>query len=78
MGDVESGVRETFAELGIKEPRTAPEKLALYLANALDSCQDDKVKAGLSRELRLTLDDVRNQPRSSTDAIGTLLDRRAL
>lgn len=60
---IESGVRKTLSQQGIKEPSTALEMLAIQLAKALDERPDEKTLAAISRELRLTLDAVRNQPK---------------
>jgi hypothetical protein len=76
MGEVEAGVVETLRQLGIENPVTAPEKLAIYLARALDSAEKDEVKASLSRELRLSLEDVKNQPESSGDFLSGLQSRQ--
>ena len=73
---VESGVRETLAQLGINTPKTAPEVMAIYIARALDSAEKDEVKAGLSRELRLPLEDVKNQPQPSGDFLTGLESRQ--
>lgn len=76
MGEVESGVVETLAQLGIKEPRTASEKMVLYLATVIDGCKEPEKLSGLSRELRSWLEVVRNQPQPVKDAIGALIDRQ--
>lgn len=54
-GNVESGVRADLKALGISEPRSALDHLALALAAAIDSGEDERSTAALARELRLTL-----------------------
>jgi hypothetical protein len=76
MGEVESGVLVTFAQLGIKEPKTAPEKTAIHLARALDNCKEPEKMAGLSRELRQWLEEVRNQPKPVGDFLTGMQERQ--
>jgi len=74
---VEAGVRKSLRTLGIKTPSTALELLAVTLARALDSEPAENNIAALSRELRLTLTQVAEQPSPSNDAVGTIIDRQA-
>jgi hypothetical protein len=76
MGAVEDGVRETLRQEGIKEPSTALELLAIQIAKTLDSSPEDKVIAGLSRELRLTLEAVHYQPRNTKSFLDDLQARQ--
>jgi hypothetical protein len=74
VGPIETGVRFSFEKLGITEPTTALECLAIGLAEILDGTsatykQDKAAYAALSRELRLTLDKVAEQPAPTTDAV---------
>ena len=61
MGPVESGVRTTLTELGILEPTTALECLAIHLAHTLDTSVEEKNVASVSRELRLTLEKIESR-----------------
>lgn len=72
MGNIESGVRETLKREGIEIPTTALEMLAIELGNTLDHLLDEKNKAGLSRELRLTLEGIHYQPKPADDAVDRL------
>ena len=76
MGEIEAGVRESLSREGIKNPSTAPELLAIELAKRLDNGVDDRSLAGISRELRLTLEEVRVQPRPATDEVSELIGRQ--
>ena len=76
MGKIESGVRETLLRMGIENPSTAPELLAIDHAKTLDNLSDEKNRAGISRELRLCLEEARIQPSPVTDKVGALIDRQ--
>ena len=76
IGEVEAGVRETYYRLGIKTPKTAAEMMAIHLAKAIDKCKDADKTAGLSRELRQWLEEVRNQPIPSGDFLEDLVNRQ--
>jgi len=82
MGPVEQGVRTTLTELGILEPTSVYECLAVTLAQIMDGTspvyQADKDKTGISsisRELRLTLERIEAQPRSKQDELDEIADR---
>lgn len=75
MADIESGVRRSLRSLGIIEPSTALELLAIKLAQALDSNPAETSMAALSRELRLTLDQVASQPSPVDDPVDELAKR---
>jgi hypothetical protein len=55
MGQIQQGVRKSLRDLGIIEPQTAIEMLAILIAEVLDDNPDDKTVAALSRELRSAL-----------------------
>ena len=68
MGPVEQGLRTSLTELGILEPTTVYECLAVTLAQIMDGTSDvyqaDRDKTGISsisRELRLTLERIEIQ-----------------
>lgn len=54
-GSVESGVRADLAAWGISEPRLTLHHLAIALAAAIDTGDDERSTAALARELRLTM-----------------------
>jgi hypothetical protein len=60
VGNVECGVRADLKALGINEPKSALDHLAISLAAAIDSGEDERSTAALARELRLTLAAVRS------------------
>jgi hypothetical protein len=75
LATVESGVLKTLKSLGIDEPSTALEIDAILLARTLDNCtsvEDKKLIASLSRELRLTLVDIADQPQPKDDRVADL------
>ena len=76
MGTVESGVRKSLLSLGIKEPATALEMLAIQLAIALDNEPAENNIAALSRELILTLKQCEDQPTPNTDPVQDIIDGR--
>lgn len=67
-GSIEAGVRESMADIGIKEPRTARELLAIELAHRLDSGVDDRSLAGITAQLLKVLDEVEMQPRKNSES----------
>ena len=75
-GTVEAGVRKSLRTLGIRTPRTALEMLAITLARALDNEPAENNIAALSRELRLTLEQVADQPTPSDDAVDRLVKKQ--
>jgi len=89
MGPVESGVRLSLVKLGILEPVTALECMAINLAQVLDGTSevfklDDNSKfskdptgsvATINRELRLTLEDIARQPSPKPDTVQSISDR---
>ena len=75
MGDIESGVRRDLRKLGITEPATALEFMAIMLAQLLDKGVDAREAIGLSRELRLTLVDIAEQPTPTRDITEEIADR---
>ena len=74
-GSVEAGVYVSFAALGILEPTTALECLAVRLAKAIDSAKYAKDLPPLSMQLRQTLIEVAEQPAPTTDAVEEMADR---
>ena len=76
MGPIETGVRLSLAALGTESPRTALEVLAVTLASVLDKDPPEATVAALSRELRLTLVQVAEQPAPKADAVAELAARR--
>lgn len=76
MGQIQQGVRESLRDLGITEPRTAIERLAILIAEVLDSDPDDKTVAALSRELRLTLEKCADQPAPESDPVEEIISRQ--
>jgi hypothetical protein len=74
-GSIEAGIRSDLAKLGIGEPGTALERLAVRLAQMLDAPIDERHAAGLARELRLTMAAVEAQPKPTADAVGELAAR---
>ena len=78
MGDIQQGVRESLRDLGITEPRTAVEKLAILIAEVLDNEPDEKTVAALSRELRLTLDKCADQPARTDSPVEEIIRRQEL
>ena len=75
MGDIESGVRRDLRKLDITEPVTALEFMAIMLAQLLDHGVDAREAIGLSRELRLTLEAVAEQPTPTRDITEEIADR---
>jgi len=75
MGAVESGVRTTLTELGILEPTTALECLAVHLANTLDNAEDEKNVAAVSRELRLTLEKIESRAGTNKDELDDIASK---
>lgn len=89
MGPVESGVRLSLVKLGILEPVTALECMAINLAQVLDGTSsvfklEDNSKfakdptgsvATINRELRLTLEAIANQPSPTRDAVQEIADK---
>lgn len=67
---VEDGVRETLKRLGVTEPKTAPEVMAILLAKRLDNGVDDRSLAAIGAQLRAVLEDVNTQPREKTNQSG--------
>jgi hypothetical protein len=76
MGDIETGVRQTLEALGITEPKTGLEMLAIQLARTLDSEPEKNTIAALSRELRLTLEQCARQPAPQGDRLDALISRQ--
>lgn len=80
MGPVEQGVRKTLADYGIKEPQTAVECLAVRLGNTLDNLRFTKDEAPIAQQLRLTLDECKEQPHARSpvtdDEISQLINRQ--
>lgn len=76
MGPIETGVRQSLAALGCQEPATALEVLAVTLAAVLDTGPPEATVAALSRELRLTLVQVADQPAAEGDPVAELAARR--
>jgi len=72
---VEAGVYVTFATLGILEPTTALECLAVRLARAIDAAKYAKDLPPLSMQLRQTMMEVAQQPAPTTDAVETMAER---
>lgn len=75
MGEVEQGVYTTLKALGISEPTTAVEALAVTLARAIDSAQYAKDVAPLAARLTDVLDRVANQPAPTHDAVQDMEER---
>jgi hypothetical protein len=75
MGEIEQGVYTTLKALGIDAPRTALETMAVATAHALDNLTEEKNRASLNRELRLTLEAVADQPTPTHDAVKDMEDR---
>jgi hypothetical protein len=76
MGTIEAGVRKTLKQLGVSEPVTALECLAIELASTLDNGVDEKTMAALSRELRLTIEQVGQQSgNADSDKVRALMDK---
>ena len=75
MGDIETGVRRDLRKLAITEPATALEFMAIMLAQLLDKGVDAKEAIGLSRELRLTLEAVAEQPTPTRDVTEEIAGR---
>lgn len=69
MANVESGVRADLARIGVHDPTTALEFLAISLAASIDSADDPRNAAALARELRLTLAAIK------ADSHGNVADR---
>lgn len=76
MGPVETGVRASLRAYGVETPRTALEVLAVTLAGVLDREPAEATVAALSRELRLTLAQVADQPSPEDDPVAELAARR--
>jgi hypothetical protein len=76
MGQIEQGVRKSLRDLGITEPQTAIEMLAILIGKVLDDSPDDKTVAALSRELRLTLDKCADQPASESNPVEEIIKRQ--
>lgn len=80
MGPVESGVRATLADYGIKTPRTAVETLAVTLGRAIDDAKYAKDLPPLAQQLRETMEKVKEQPHAGSpiqdDAISNLINRQ--
>jgi hypothetical protein len=75
LGTIEAGVRETLRREGIENPSTAYELLAIFHAKRLDNIADEKNQAGISREMRLCLEEIRHQPKQTNDPVGALASR---
>jgi hypothetical protein len=80
MGEVEQGVYATLLDYGIHDPRTAVEKLAVRLGNAIDNVKYAKDLPPLALQLRETLEKVKEQPharpKTENDAVSNLIDRQ--
>jgi hypothetical protein len=74
-GNVESGVYETFTRLGIKEPRTDVECLAVRLAQAIDSAKYAKDLPPLAHQLLMTMEKVAAQPEPEHSGIDEMTAR---
>jgi hypothetical protein len=73
---VVDGVTASFKEMGIDTPTTASEMMAMNLAEQLDNGVDEKNLAGINRELRLTMDEIKaNHPGNYDDAVDRLANR---
>jgi hypothetical protein len=64
--------------MGITEPHTALEMLAILIASVLDNDPDEKTVAPLSRELRLTLEKCNDQPTPTSDPVEAIIERQDL
>lgn len=78
MHSVEAGVRADLARLGIDEPTTTLECLAVKLAQLLDELQfanDQKnvSPATIARELRMTMEAIENAPHEDQDEVEKLM-----
>ena len=76
MGPVETGVRASLRAYGVEKPRTALDVLAVTLARVLDGSPAEVTVAALSRELRLILAQVADQPPAEDDPVASLAARR--
>jgi hypothetical protein len=76
MGQIQQGVRKSLRDLGIIEPQTAIEMLAILIAEVLDDNPDDKTVAALSRELRLTLEKCADQPAPENNPVEEIIKRQ--
>lgn len=74
-GSIEAGIRSDLRKLGVSEPATALELLAVRLAQLLDGPIDERQAAGLARELRLTMAAVESQPKPSSDQVADMVAR---
>jgi hypothetical protein len=72
MGDNERALYETFKREGIEKPSTSLEMLAVTLAKRLDNVVDERNLPPLSRELRLTLEQIHYQPQPKEDFVDAL------
>ncbi len=75
MAYIEEGVLRDFKRWGITEPYSARQALALEVARTLDVGVEEKNFAALSRELRLTLIEIENEPRTEEDAVERLMHK---
>ena len=69
MGPVETGVRYTMAKLGITDPTTAIECLAVKLAQAIDASKYAKDLPPLAEKLMTAMEKVAEQPAPTEDRI---------
>jgi hypothetical protein len=75
MGDIELGVRRDLRKLGITEPATALEFMAILLAQWLDKSAEAKEVIGLSLRLQVTLEAIAEQPTPTRDITEEISDR---
>jgi hypothetical protein len=88
VGPIEAGVNADLRKLGILEASSALETTALALARILDgpsavcpACElplpvaDARSAAGLSRELRLTMEAIASQPEPNQDDVEKLAEQ---
>lgn len=72
---VEAGVYVTLKALGISEPTTAKQRLAVRLARAIDNAKYAKDLPPLAGQLRQTLDEIRDEPTGVTDDLDDMQSR---
>lgn len=78
MNAIEKGVRQDIERLKIQEPYPALVNLAIEIARTLDDGVEEKNLASLSRELRLTLEQIGINDSSSgreADAVEKLMSK---
>jgi hypothetical protein len=75
MGEVEKGVYTSFKSLGIDEPTTVFECLAVCLARSIDSAKYSKDLPPLAARLTEVMDRVAAQPTPEKDDVAEMADR---